>query len=109
MINNCMKHALSRLWCKIYYRPWLEHKHKADYSFQSQVRKSGVTRVRKSGVRKSRVIKWWHSFKDLYISTSVSFSLRVFNSATFNNNTINRFVSFISYKGIYINKGGGHR
>ena len=38
--KNCMKHK-----CK-YYRPWLEQKHKPDYSFQSQVRKSGVTRVR---------------------------------------------------------------
>ena len=46
MNNNCMKHK-----CK-YYRPWLERKHKANYSFQSQVRKSEVTRVRKSGVRK---------------------------------------------------------
>ena len=45
--------------CK-YYRPWREQKHKANYSFQSQVRKSGVTRVRKSGVRKSRVTKWRH-------------------------------------------------
>ena len=48
------------LWCKICYHPRLEQKHKADYSFQSQVRKSGVTRVRKSGVRKSRVTKWRH-------------------------------------------------
>ena len=52
------------LWGKIYYRPWLEQKHKTDYSFQSQVRKSGVTRVRKSGVRKSRVTKWRHSVYD---------------------------------------------
>ena len=37
---------------KIYNRPWLEQNHKADYSFQSHVRESGVTRVRISGVRK---------------------------------------------------------
>ena len=63
------------LWCKIYYRPWLEQK---DIFFsKSGQKKSGVTRVRKTGVRKSRVTKWrhpteinlWRSFKFVHVTT----------------------------------------
>ena len=64
--NNCMKHK-----CK-YCRPWLEQKHKADYSFQSQGRKSGVTRVRKPK-------KWGHQMATASWRKTYQINVRVSN------------------------------